>query len=376
MLGRDESDPLFLQVKEADVSVLSRFVGASKYTNMGQRVVAGQRLMQATSDIFLGWQRAEAGLDGQQRDFYVRQLRDWKYSIAIEALIPHGMRIYGAGLRVGAGPGARPVRRPDRHRRLPRQLRRLRPGHHPVRRRLRRPERTRPPSSRRRRHLRTAHRRTRHVRSRTGRPAVSGAGEAMTAEPPESPVTEGVRSLEVRWIFPGQLEAAVAGWFGRFPAGTESREDTYLLDPRLPGLSVKVRGGGALEVKAYRGSPGILEVAGRARGRMESWQKWSFPVSPPSPDSARPGRLDAGTQEAADQPVLTGQRAVVARAPGLGQRAAVRGGTHRGPHPWPGLVDPGLRGDRPRQSAPQHTRGHRRARVRPPPAWRCGTRPG
>ena len=88
MLGRDKSDPLFLQVKEAEASVLSRFVGASKYTNMGQRVVAGQRLMQASSDIFLGWQRAEAGLDGKQRDFYVRQLRDWKYSIAIEDLIP------------------------------------------------------------------------------------------------------------------------------------------------------------------------------------------------------------------------------------------------------------------------------------------------
>ena len=95
MLGRDEADPLFLQVKEAEASVLSRFVGASKYANMGQRVVAGQRLMQAASDIFLGWQRAEAGLDGKQRDFYVRQLRDWKYSIAIEALIPRGMRIYG-----------------------------------------------------------------------------------------------------------------------------------------------------------------------------------------------------------------------------------------------------------------------------------------
>ncbi len=95
MLGRDESDPLFLQVKEAETSVLSRFVGASKYTNMGQRVVAGQRLMQASSDIFLGWQRTEAGLDGKQRDFYFRQLRDWKYSIAIEALIPRGMRIYG-----------------------------------------------------------------------------------------------------------------------------------------------------------------------------------------------------------------------------------------------------------------------------------------
>ena len=110
----------------------------------------------------------------------------------------------------------------------------------------------------------------------------------MTAEPPESPVTEVVRSLEVRWIFPGQLEAAVAGWFGRFPAETESREDTYLIDPRLRGLSVKVRGGGALEIKVYRGSPGILEVAGRARGRLQSWQKWSFPFSPPRQDSGDP----------------------------------------------------------------------------------------
>ena len=95
MLGRNDSDPLFLQVKEAEASVLSRFTGASKYANMDQRVVAGQRLMQAASDIFLGWQRTEAGLDGKQRDFYVRQLRDWKYSIAIESLIPRGMRIYG-----------------------------------------------------------------------------------------------------------------------------------------------------------------------------------------------------------------------------------------------------------------------------------------
>lgn len=95
MIGRDASDPLFLQVKEAEESVLSRFVGASEYANMGQRVVAGQRLMQATSDIFLGWQRTEAGLDGKQRDFYVRQLRDWKYSFPIEAMVPRGMRMYG-----------------------------------------------------------------------------------------------------------------------------------------------------------------------------------------------------------------------------------------------------------------------------------------
>jgi hypothetical protein len=110
----------------------------------------------------------------------------------------------------------------------------------------------------------------------------------MTADPPDSPVTEAARTLEVRWIFPGQLESAMAGWFGRFLAGTESREDIYLLDPPLRGLSVKIRGGGALEVKAYRGSSGILEVAGRARGRLESWQKWSFPLRPPGGDSTVP----------------------------------------------------------------------------------------
>ncbi len=95
LLGRDDSDPLFLQVKEAEASVLSRFVGASKYANQGQRVVAGQRLMQASSDIFLGWQRIEAGLDGRQRDFYVRQLRDWKFSVDIENILPSGMKLYG-----------------------------------------------------------------------------------------------------------------------------------------------------------------------------------------------------------------------------------------------------------------------------------------
>jgi uncharacterized protein (DUF2252 family) len=95
MLGRDDSDPLFLQVKEAEKSVLAAFAGASKYSNQGQRVVAGQRLMQASSDIFLGWQRVEADLDGKPHDYYVRQLRDWKYSIGIEDLVPHGMRSYG-----------------------------------------------------------------------------------------------------------------------------------------------------------------------------------------------------------------------------------------------------------------------------------------
>ncbi len=140
----------------------------------------------------------------------------------------------------------------------------------------------------------------------------------MTAEPPQSPVTEAVRSLEVRWIFPGQLATAVAEWFGRFPARTESREDTYLLDPQLRGLSVKIRGGGALEVKAYRGSPGILDVAGRARGRMESWQKWSFPCGPLRQGSGDPAgwRPVSKRRRISRFSLASGQ--IVARAPGLG----------------------------------------------------------
>jgi hypothetical protein len=110
----------------------------------------------------------------------------------------------------------------------------------------------------------------------------------MTAEPPPSPAAEAGRSLEVRWIFPGQLETAVARWFARFPATAESREDTYLLDPQLGGLSVKVRAGRVLEVKVYRGSRGILQVPGRARGRLEAWQKWSFPYRPLRAGSADP----------------------------------------------------------------------------------------
>ena len=94
LLGRDGQDPLFLQAKEAQASVLEPFVGKSRYANHGQRVVEGQRLMQASSDIFLGWNRL-AGLDGVVRDFYVRQLRDWKGSWAPEAMVPQVMNVYG-----------------------------------------------------------------------------------------------------------------------------------------------------------------------------------------------------------------------------------------------------------------------------------------
>jgi len=95
MHGRDESDPLFLQVKEAEAAVLSRYCGASRYANQGQWVIAGQRLMQPAGDIFLGWQRTEAAIDRQQRDFYARQLRDWKYSFDIGISVRHGLRLYG-----------------------------------------------------------------------------------------------------------------------------------------------------------------------------------------------------------------------------------------------------------------------------------------
>jgi hypothetical protein len=141
----------------------------------------------------------------------------------------------------------------------------------------------------------------------------------MTAEQPQSPVTDGIHSLEVRWIFPGQLESAVAQWFGQFSAETEAREDTYLLNPPLPRLSVKIRGGRALEVKAYRGSPGILEVVGRARGRMESWQKWSFPFSPFSPGNGDPAgwRLVRKRRRSSWFSLASGQ--IVARARGQGQ---------------------------------------------------------
>ncbi|MGE5459391.1 MAG: DUF2252 domain-containing protein [Solirubrobacterales bacterium] len=94
LLGRDDEDPLFLQAKEAQASVLAPHVGKGRYANQGQRVVEGQRLMQAASDIFLGWERV-TGVDGVARDFYIRQLRDWKGSLAPEAMDPETMGVYG-----------------------------------------------------------------------------------------------------------------------------------------------------------------------------------------------------------------------------------------------------------------------------------------
>ena len=94
LLGRDGGDPLILQMKEAQPSVLEDFAGRSSYANAGQRVVVGQRIMQAHGDILLGWERF-AGFDNTPRDFYVRQLRDWKGSIEFEQMAPAGMIVYG-----------------------------------------------------------------------------------------------------------------------------------------------------------------------------------------------------------------------------------------------------------------------------------------
>lgn len=91
--GRDDRDPLFLQAKEAQASVLERFLQPCAYENQGERVVRGQRLMQGSSDIFLGWQRVR-GEGGIERDFYMRQLRDWKGSVDPEKAVPRGTLLY------------------------------------------------------------------------------------------------------------------------------------------------------------------------------------------------------------------------------------------------------------------------------------------
>jgi uncharacterized protein (DUF2252 family) len=94
LLGRDDDDPLLLQAKEAQESVLAAHCGGDRWDNQGRRVVAGQRLIQTTSDILLGWTRA-VGLDGHERDFYVRQLRDWKGIARPETMDPGLLRLFG-----------------------------------------------------------------------------------------------------------------------------------------------------------------------------------------------------------------------------------------------------------------------------------------
>jgi uncharacterized protein (DUF2252 family) len=94
LLGHDDQDPLLVQVKEAQPSVFERFLGSGGYPNAAERVVVGQRLMQASSDILLGWLRC-VGPDGHDGDYYVRQLRDWKESATLESMSPQLLADYG-----------------------------------------------------------------------------------------------------------------------------------------------------------------------------------------------------------------------------------------------------------------------------------------
>ena len=140
LVGRDDTDPLFLQFKEAQASVLEPFLGKSRYAQHGQRVVEGQRMMQAAADILLGWERVIT-IDGQTRDFYIRQLWNSKGSAEVELMDPSGFEAYGriCGWTLARSPRA--VRRQDRDRVLSRKRRLVRQGHGVLCRNVRRPER-------------------------------------------------------------------------------------------------------------------------------------------------------------------------------------------------------------------------------------------
>ncbi len=142
LVGRVNGEPLFLQVKEAEESILEPFLGSSQHGNHGERVVVGQHYMQAVSDMMLGW----AGFDG--RCFYIRQLRDMKGSADTAAMSPAALRDYAAALRGHPGPGPCPQRTGRPAQRLPGQEHQVRRLTGVVRRRLRRPERARLPAAR------------------------------------------------------------------------------------------------------------------------------------------------------------------------------------------------------------------------------------
>ena len=108
LVGRNGRDAIMLQAKEAQASVLEPHLGRSEYDTHGERVVRGQRMMQAATDIFLSWQRSPS-LDGVERDFYVRQLWDWKASADLSRMTEHGLLTY-----TRPAPGRWPARTRDR----------------------------------------------------------------------------------------------------------------------------------------------------------------------------------------------------------------------------------------------------------------------
>jgi hypothetical protein len=142
VLGRDDRDPLFLQMKEAEASMLEPYLGRSEFENHGQRVVEGQRLMQAASDIMLGWIRTAEWIDGVNRDFYVRQLWDRKGSAPVDVLDPDAHGRYGDLCGWARRACSRTLRRRGRDRQLSRRREHVRPGDLRLRRGICRSERT------------------------------------------------------------------------------------------------------------------------------------------------------------------------------------------------------------------------------------------
>ena len=113
------------------------------------------------------------------------------------------------------------------------------------------------------------------------------------------------RTCEVRWIRPGRHGSEDARWFSRFSQVPETRDDDYLISPRMPGLSIKIRGGASFEVKEHRGMVGALDIAAAAAGSIDSWIKRSIPLTG-GVDLSRPAGgvgLAAGEQAAADRQV-------------------------------------------------------------------------
>ena len=185
LVGRDGKDPLVLQAKEAQASVLEPYLGASEFENHGERVVRGQRMAQAAIDVFLSWQRSQ-GLDGKEHDFYVRQLWDWKASIDLSTMSDSGLHAY---TRACGWSLARAHARSGDRLAIAAYLGsglELRPGDRPLLGGLRRSERARPPAAGRRRGRRrgggSARRLTRaglrsgRDRRRLDGPAVVGPG--------------------------------------------------------------------------------------------------------------------------------------------------------------------------------------------------------
>ncbi len=204
LLGGDGDDPLFLQMKEAEVSVLEEHLGPSEFNNHGQRVVTGQRLMQARSDIFLGWLHVDSPLDGQPRDFYGRQLKDWKGSAEIDHMIPQhptGHERLWQAVRMDARSRARTDRRPHRDRLLPRQRTQLGPRHPRVLKRVRRPERKRLPATCCRRQIGQDHRASRTLRLERAWASLDGSTSTALAAPrPIAPEECPGRRRRIIWL--------------------------------------------------------------------------------------------------------------------------------------------------------------------------------